>query len=271
VDVSIERKEFNMADFGLSGRTAFVAGGTNGINLTIATRLAAEGMKVAVFSRSEEKVAHAVKELRAIQPSCTGYTGDVRELDAVKQAMQQAADELGPFDVLVSGAAGNFFASAKEMSSNAFRTVVEIDLLGTFHACHAAYEFLKKPGGSIINISAPQAFVAYPNQSHVNAAKAGVEMFTKTIALEWGGDGLRANTIIPGPIVDTGGMERLLPSKEAQAVAGKRMPLQRLGTKDDVANMALFLASDLSSYVTGSTIPVDGGMMLMGPGLMQPK
>ena len=76
---------------------------------------------------------------------------------------------------------------------------------------------------------------------------------------------------MPGPILDTGGMDRLLPSKDAQAVAGKRMPLQRLGTKDDVANAALFLASDLSSYITGATIPVDGGMMLAGPGLMKPS
>jgi len=258
-----------MADFGLSGRTAFVAGGSSGINLTIAKRLAAEGVKVAVFSRSEEKIAKAVSELQAIQPDCMGFTGDVRELDTVKTAMTQAAEKLGTFDVLVSGAAGNFYASAKEMSSNAFRAVVNIDLVGTFHVCQAAHEHMTKPGGTIINISAPQAFVAYQYQSHVNAAKAGVEMFTKTIALEWGHDGLRANTLIPGPIMDTEGMDRLLPDKSKMEEAGKRMPLQRMGTKDDVANMALFLASDLSSYVTGSTIPVDGGMLLLGPALMQ--
>ncbi len=260
-----------MAESGLAGRTAFVAGGSSGINLTIAKRLAQEGMAVAVFSRSEEKIESAVQQLQAIQPACIGFTGDVRDLEAVQSAVSAAAEQLGEFDVLISGAAGNFFASARDMSSNAFRAVVDIDLIGTFHVCRAAHEFMKKPGGSIINISAPQAFVAYPWQSHVNAAKAGVEMFTKTIALEWGSDGLRANTIVPGPILDTGGMERLLPSKDAQAVAGKRMPLGRLGTKDDVANVAVFLASDLSSYVTGSTIPVDGGMMLMGPELMKPQ
>lgn len=260
-----------MTDSGLSGRTAFVAGGTSGINLTIATRLASEGMKVAVLSRSEDKVADAVKELQAIQPECVGYSADVRDFDAVQTAIAAAAEQLGPFDVLVSGAAGNFFATAKDMSSNAFRAVIDIDLIGTFHVCKIAHEYMKKPGGSIINISAPQAFVAYPFQSHVNSAKAGVEMFTKTIALEWGRDGLRSNTIVPGPILDTGGMERLSPSKEAQEKAGKRMPLGRLGTKDDVANAAVFLASDLSSYITGSTIPVDGGMMLMGPDVLKPQ
>ena len=260
-----------MTDFNLRDRTAFVAGGTSGINLAIAERMAAAGMKVAVFSRSEEKVAIAVQSLQKLNPDCMGCTGDVRDLDAVESAVKKAAEQLGAFDVLVSGAAGNFFASAKEMSSNAFRAVVDIDLIGTFHVCRTVHEYLKKPGGSIINISAPQAFVAYPYQSHVNAAKAGVEMFTKTIALEWGREGLRANTLVPGPILDTGGMDRLLPSKDEQAVAGKRMPLQRLGTKDDVANAALFLASDLSSYITGATIPVDGGMMLAGPGLMKPS
>ena len=113
--------------------------------------------------------------------------------------------------------------------------------------------------------------MAYPYQSHVNAAKAGVEMFTKTIALEWGRDGLRANTIVPGPIVETEGMDRLLPSKDDRATVAQQMPLQRLGTKDDVADVAVFLASDRSSYITGSTIPVDGGMMLLGPELMKPQ
>lgn len=260
-----------MAETGLDGRVAFVAGGSSGINLTIAKRLAGEGMKVAIFSRSEERLAGALEQLQAINPDCVGYNGDVREMETVEAAMSAAAEKLGPFDVLVSGAAGNFFASARDMSSNAFRAVVDIDLIGTFHVCKVGYEYMKKPGGSILNISAPQAFVAYPYQSHVNAAKAGVEMFTKTIAMEWGQEGLRANTIVPGPILETGGMERLLPDKDAQAVAGKRMPLGRLGTRDDVANVAVFLASDLSSYVTGSTIPVDGGMMLAGPGLMKPQ
>lgn len=259
-----------MAESGLAGRTAFVAGGSSGINLGIAKRLAGEGMKIAVFSRSDEKIAAAVEELRGIGSECAGYTGDVRDLDAVRSAMSQAAEQLGSFSVLISGAAGNFMATAKDMSSNAFRAVVDIDLIGTFHVCKAAHEFMKKPGGSIINISAPQAFVAYPYQSHVNAAKAGVEMFTKTIALEWGRDGLRANTIVPGPILDTEGMDRLMPSKDDRATVAKRMPVQRLGTQDDVANVAVFLASDLSSFITGSTIPVDGGMMLLGPGLMKP-
>ena len=260
-----------MTESGLTGRTAFIAGGSSGINLTIAKRLAGEGMNVAVFSRSDEKIAKAVEELQVIKSECVGYTGDVRDLDAVKSAMSQAAVQLGSFDVLVSGAAGNFMASAKDMSSNAFRAVIDIDLVGTFHVCKAAHEFMTKPGGTIINVSAPQAFVAYPYQSHVNAAKAGVEMFTKTIALEWGCDGLRANTIVPGPILETEGMDRLLPSKDDQAVAGQQMPVQRLGTKDDVANAAVFLASDLSSFITGATIPVDGGMMLLGPHLLKPS
>ncbi len=257
-----------MADSNLKGRTAFVAGGSSGINLTIAKRFAAEGMKVAVFSRSEGKIARAVEELKAINPNCTGYTGDVREYEAVKQAMTAAADELGEFDVLLSGAAGNFLASALQMSSNAFRAVVDIDLIGTFHACKAAHEFMVKPGGSIINISAPQAFVAYPMQSHVNAAKAGVEMLTKTLAVEWGGDGLRVNTIIPGPITETEGMDRLAPSPEHRDKLAKRLPLQRFGTKDEVADLALFLASDRAAYITGASIAVDGGMSLMGPAMM---
>jgi NAD(P)-dependent dehydrogenase (short-subunit alcohol dehydrogenase family) len=103
-------------------------------------------------------------------------------------------------------------------------------------------------------------------QSHVNAAKAGADMLIRTLAVEWGGLGVRVNSIIPGPIADTEGMARLAPTPEAMEKSAKSVPLQRLGAKDDVADLALFLASDAAAYITGAIIPCDGGLLLMGVG-----
>ena len=119
----------------------------------------------------------------------------------------------GELDILVSGAAGNFPALANDMSPNGFKSVVDIDLLGSFHVLRSAFPYLTKPGASVINISAPQAFVPMPMQSHVCAAKAGVDMLTRTLALEWGPYGIRINSISPGPIADTEGMRRLAPNE----------------------------------------------------------
>ena len=146
-----------------------------------------------------------------------GYSADVRDAAAVADALKQAHARFGPIDVLVSGAAGNFLAPALGMSANGFKTVVDIDLLGSFNVLRGAHEFLRKPGASVISISASQAFVPTPYQAHVCAAKAGVDMLTHVLAMEWGGDGIRVNSIVPGPIEGTEGIRRLAPNDEERA------------------------------------------------------
>ena len=141
---------------------------------------------------------------------------------------------------------------------------MDIDLNGTFHVLRLAYPLLKKPGASIINISAPQGVNPTMYQVHACAAKAGIDMMTRVLAMEWGGAGVRVNAIAPGPIADTEGMRRLAPSPEALAKAVASVPLQRMGTLQDGAHMALFLASPQAGYVTGAVIPVDGGAALGG-------
>jgi hypothetical protein len=128
------------------------------------------------------------------------------------------------------------------------------------------FPHLRAPGASCISISAPQAVHPYPLQAHVNAAKAGADMLIRTLAMEWGPMGVRLNSIIPGPIADTEGMARLAPTPEAMAKSAKGTPLQRLGTKDEVADLALFLCSDAAAYITGAVIPCDGGLCLQGAG-----
>ena len=250
----------------LTGKLAVVTGGGSGINLRIAERFAQQGAKLALIGRKQEKLDEAVKLLEASGTRATGVSADVRDYAAIERAMQEIHERFGAIDLLVCGAAGNFPAPAMEMSANAFKSVVDIDLLGTFNACRAAYEFLRKPGAAVINISAPQAFTPMPLQSHVCAAKAGVDMITRTLAIEWGAVGIRVNSIVPGPIAETEGMKRLAASTEVREALVRNIPLGRFGTKDDVAELALFLASESSAYISGTVMVCDGGQSLLGSG-----
>ncbi|MFL0805616.1 MAG: SDR family oxidoreductase [Agarilytica sp.] len=245
-------------------KNVVVIGGTSGINRGIAECFAKQGACVTVASRSQEKVDDTVSALKGLGAEALGFTCDVRNQDEVIAGFEKVQETFGEIDVLVSGAAGNFPAFATGMSANGFRSVVEIDLLGTFHVLQAAHPFLKKPGASIVNISAPQAFLPMLAQSHVCAAKSGVDMITRCLALEWGAEGIRVNSLVPGPIEGTEGMKRLAPSPELMDMAKESVPMKCLGQPEDLGNAAMFLASPLASYLTGAVIPVDGGWSLGG-------
>lgn len=247
-----------------TGQHVFVAGGSSGINLGIAQAFARAGACVTVMSRSLDKVQQACDGLQALGAQALGISADVRDPVAVEAALRQSFEQFGEIDVLVSGAAGNFIAPAADLSPKGFKTVIDIDLNGSFHVLRLAYPMLKKPGASVINISAPQGVNPTMYQVHVCAAKAGIDMMTRVLAMEWAGEGVRVNAIAPGPIADTEGMRRLAPTPQALANAVATVPLQRMGTLEDIAQMALFLSSPLAAYVTGAVIPVDGGASLGG-------
>lgn len=242
------------------GRHVFVFGGTTGINFGIAQAFARQGAAVTVASRKQENVDNACRTLSDVGGPVHGACADVRDFDAVGRAFESAVGRFGPVDVLVSGAAGNFLCAARDMSSNGFRAVVDIDLVGTFHVLRQAHAHLRKPGAAVINITAPQSFVPMRYQVHACAAKAGVDQLTRVLALEWGGEGIRVNSISPGPIEGTEGFRKLMaPTPEDHAAARGHVPLQRFGSLDDIANLALFLASPYASYISGALIPCDGG------------
>ncbi|MEM8985199.1 MAG: SDR family oxidoreductase [Pseudomonadota bacterium] len=258
--------------FDFSGASVFVAGGTSGINLGIARRFAEAGAKVAVMSRSQDKVDAAVAILKeAGAGAAAGFAADVRDSDAVDAALKAAAEAHGPFNAVVSGAAGNFPAPAADLSPNGFKSVMDIDVLGTFHVMKAAYAYAEKPGAAFINISAPQTFAPMQMQAHVCAAKAGVDMITRVLAMEWGPEGVRVNSIVPGPIKDTEGMDRLAPGDELKEMIVETVPLKRFGGAEEVGDAALFLASPAAAYISGVVLPVDGGWSLSGAGVSTEK
>jgi NAD(P)-dependent dehydrogenase (short-subunit alcohol dehydrogenase family) len=243
----------------LAGKTAFIAGGTSGINLGIAKRYAELGAKVAVAGRNPEKAANAAAE---IGHGAIGLSCDVRDYAQIQAALQETKDKLGPLDIVISGAAGNFVAPALGMSANGFRTVVDIDLNGTFNVFRACYDLLNRPGASLIAITAGQAVNPAMMQAHVCAAKAGINQLIRVLAMEWGPQGVRVNGISPGPIAGTEGMARLSPTPESDKAITARIALRRFGEVGEVAESAVFLVSDSARYVTGTILDCDGGSQL---------
>lgn len=253
-----------------AGKTVFVTGGGSGINLGIARNFAALGAHLAICGRTQDKLDAAARELRELNAHAKGkvlpVAADVRDHAAMEAALARSQAELGPVDVMVAGAAGNFLCPAEQLSPNGFRTVIEIDLLGAFHASRLAFEQLRATRGCLLYVTAPQAWVPQAYQAHVGAAKAGIDNLMKNLALEWGPHGIRANSIAPGPIENTEGMKRLSNDAADQQLKAA-IPLRSYGTTDDIGQAAVFLASPLGRYITGTVLAVDGGLSLIGSAL----
>jgi NAD(P)-dependent dehydrogenase (short-subunit alcohol dehydrogenase family) len=245
------------------GKTVFVTGGGSGINLGIARNFATLGADIGICGRTQEKLDAAATELRALGAKVCPVAADVRDFAALEAAFARSRAELGPMNVLVCGAAGNFLVPAEKLSANGFKTVVDIDLLGSFNASRAAFSQLKETKGALIYISAGMAYMPHAYQVHVGAAKAGIDMMMRNLALEWGRHGIRVNSIVPGPIEGTEGMKRLAGPEAKQAIIDA-VPLRRMGTVDDIGQTAAFLASPLASYISGCVVVCDGGANLAG-------
>lgn len=247
----------------LSERVAFITGGATGIGFGIARYYASLGAKIALASRKQENLDHAVKEIRkeSRDAEVLALKLDVREYPAVEKAIAATVDAYGGLDILINNAAGNFICPTAELSSNAWKTVIDIDLNGTFHCCKAAYPQLmaSRFGGRIINITMTRTVSGWPGCAHAAAAKAGIQSLTRTLAVEWGHQGIRTNAIAPGLIGDTEGARRLVEQQGRLAEATASVPLGKLGQVQDIANMAVFLASPAADHINGAEFVIDGG------------
>ncbi|PKI70144.1 hypothetical protein CRG98_009476 [Punica granatum] len=235
----------------LKGKVALLTGGGSGIGFEIALQLGNHGASVAIMGRRKNVLDSAVASLHYHGIPCIGLEGDVRKKEDAVRVVESTAKHFGRLDILVNAAAGNFLVAAEDLSPNGFRTVMEIDSVGTFTMCHEALKYLKKGGlgkepscgGTIINISATLHYTASWYQIHVSAAKAAVDSITRSLALEWGTDyDITVNGIAPGPIKDTAGLSKLKPEEISSTF--EKMPLYKLGDKWDIAMAAIYLASD---------------------------
>ena len=257
----------------LSGQVALVTGGGTGIGFGIASCLAAAGATVALASRKPEHLEPAAESLRAGGARVSTVEANVREPEAVARMVGRVVDEHGRLDLLVNNAAGNFYAPSASLSANAWRAVVETDLYGTFYCCQAAHPVMKRQGGGrIVSISMTLHYRGWPLMAHATAAKTGVDALTRTLALEWAGDGIRVNAVAPGPIPTEGVKKAFTPPGGAPSVpamdeyAAKAIPLRRWGTPEDIGQMVTFLASPAGDWITGAIFVVDGGSWLASPG-----
>lgn len=241
------------ADF-LQGKVALVTGGGTGIGKGIARGLGQHGAKVVISSRKQDVLDATKAELEAEGIECLALSCDIRQAETVEAVISQILDQWERLDIVVNNAAGNFPARIEDLSYNAFKTVVDIDLQGTFNVTKAAFEAtLKDNGGVVINITAPYEHFGISWQAHAGAAKAGIISFTRSAAVEWAPLGIRVNGIAPGAIKGTEGLDLLEDTLTTDENS------TRYGTPQDIANAVLFLASDAARFITGVNLYVDGG------------
>ena len=250
----------------LSGKRILVTGGATGLGKSMGKRFLELGAQLYICGRREEVLKEAAGELqKATGGSVKTFSCDVRDSARV-EAMVESFWQDGPLDILVNNAAGNFLARTEELSNGAFEAVIGIVLMGTLYTTMACARRWIKQGhkATVLNISTTYAQTGSPYVVASAIGKAGVLAMTRSLAVEWGKYGIRFNALAPGPVPTEGATARLMPFKELEGLAKKRNPLGRVGTHEELANLAAFLVSDQSGYVNGDFIVMDGGEWLKG-------
>jgi peroxisomal 2,4-dienoyl-CoA reductase len=261
----------------LAGQVGIVTGGGTGIGFGIAELLAELGMHVVLASRKPEHLESAATTLQQRGGKASVATVDVRDPERVRAMVAEVHAARGRVDLLVNNAAGNFYAPSETLSPNAWRSVVEIDLYGTFFCSQAVAAVMREQGGGrIVNISMTLHYRGWPQMAHATAAKAGVDALTRTLALEWAPHRIRVNGVAPGPIPTEGVRKAFTPPNPGATdlfaveramgdYAREAIPLGRWGTPRDIANAVAFLASPAGDWITGAILVVDGGEWLHRP------
>ncbi|KAJ5619158.1 hypothetical protein N7510_003142 [Penicillium lagena] len=279
-----------------ANKVVFCTGGAGTICSAQVRALVHLGANACIIGRNVEKTERVAQDIATARQGAKVIgigAVDVRNFESLKTAVDRCVEEFGGIDFVIAGAAGNFLASIEQLSVNAFKSVMDIDILGSYNTLKATIPHLLKSGnkhkmdsgslqpsplgtgGRIIFVSATIHYRGMPFQTHVSVAKAGIDALSNNVAIEYGPLGVTSNIIAPGPIAQTEGLERLLPS-DAKAAYTRSQPLGRVGHVRDISDATVYLFSDTGSYVSGQTLVVDGANWRMsasgvaGAGLSYP-
>jgi NAD(P)-dependent dehydrogenase (short-subunit alcohol dehydrogenase family) len=246
--------------FDLSGRNAFVTGASRGIGQSIAIGLAAAGADVALVARSEDGLAETASDITALGRKAFVIPADVTSQQAVADAAAAAIDQLGFVDIVVNNAGGsNFMVGFRDLRLAGWEKLMRLNLDSAVYVCHAfAGHLLERRQGSVINVASVAGVMGSPFLAPYGAAKAGLISLTKSLAVEWGAEGVRVNALCPGWTA-TDLNRGLWEDPEAGPATVATVPMRRWGTAEEMAGPAVFLASSASSYMTGQVLLIDGG------------
>lgn len=252
----------------LAGRVVLVTGGGSGLGLSMSRRFVELGARVAITGRSEERLRQAALEIDESGERVHAHASDVREFDQVESMVADVESALGPVDILVNNAAGNFLAATEDLSPRAFDAVVRTVLHGTFNVTLAVGRSMigRGSGGTMLNIATTYAWTGSAFVVPSAAAKAGVLAITRSLAVEWAEHRIRVNAIAPGPFPTEGAWQALMPTPEVEAQAKARIPMGRFGDHAELANLAAFLVSDAAPFINGECVTIDGAEWLASGG-----
>jgi NAD(P)-dependent dehydrogenase (short-subunit alcohol dehydrogenase family) len=250
-----------LSEGALKDKVAIVTGGATGLGKAIATEFARLGANIVIASRNLINLEKAAQEISKFNTKIVFMQTDVRDPKQVENMVAKAVSEFGKIDILVNNAAGNFRVPSIEMSVNAWNTVVNIVLHGTWYCSQTVAKQMvnQETGGSILNVGSTHVWSGNPGTVHSTTAKAGVLAMTKSLAVEWASHGIRVNYIAPGPIEGTGAAVQLWSTPELKKKVINRIPLGRMGATQEVANLASYIVSDYADYITGASFILDGG------------
>jgi NAD(P)-dependent dehydrogenase (short-subunit alcohol dehydrogenase family) len=241
----------------LDGKRALVTGATGGLGAAVADAFAAEGARVALIARDAARLDSLRDRLGDVT---VAVAADVSAASEAARAVDEAVAAFGGLDTVVNAAAiDTVWRPVGELPIEEWDRAIAVNLSGTFYVCRTALHHLVERGGAIVNLTSVAGLRAWEEDAAYNASKAGVELLTRTIAVEYGSQGVRANCLAPG-VIDAGMTDVITDPEEREALVRKH-PLARLGGAEEVAEAAVWLASDASSFTTGATLTVDGGFL----------
>jgi NAD(P)-dependent dehydrogenase (short-subunit alcohol dehydrogenase family) len=253
----------------LAGEHVVVTGGGTGLGKAMAAHFARLGAKVTICGRRTEPLDETVEEIESAGGEAEGISCNVRDAEAVEHFFGEAEDRQGPVTRLVNNAAANFLSTSEDLSPNGFDAIIKTNLYGSFYCTQACGRrwLEREEGGVVLSIATTYAETGSAFVLPSAMSKAGIVAMTKSLAAEWGSAGIRLNAVGPGPFPTEGAWSRLSPpGMDLEEQMRQRVPLRRFGEPEELANLAVFMLSDLSSYMNGAFFAYDGGEVLVAGG-----